>query len=311
MNEQSEAGLAFPLQRAVDHYCAVSESVGDKEKKLLEFAASIKDEIPLEELQAKYAELGLTKGEALDIMKRRVKALDGARAIAEKHLAELRRIELMFTQMHQLRTSGSMRRCLDLVEPAFPAMYARAYPRAYQMPHGYASPKRLAIIAMLAAWGCSNWKDTPWNDTAKNRGLPNAGQEHLFRVSSELIDLLVPTYFVSRSIMHELINTDLPRDFSLSDMPWPMEAMLFVLPDGQLTSPAGSITFLALVKCPARKIYGGEWVEWPNVVQKDIMLEHVENGETDIVNYNKAIQDPGYNVRIYPGDNIWVPRRFW
>jgi polysaccharide biosynthesis/export protein VpsN len=35
------------------------------------------------------------------------------------------------------------------------------------------------------------------------------------------------------------------------------------------------------------------------------------SGQTDVVDYNKAIEDPGYNVRIYPGDKVWVPRRFW
>lgn len=35
------------------------------------------------------------------------------------------------------------------------------------------------------------------------------------------------------------------------------------------------------------------------------------DGHTEIVNVNKAIEDPRFDVQIYPGDRIVVPRRFW
>jgi polysaccharide biosynthesis/export protein VpsN len=35
------------------------------------------------------------------------------------------------------------------------------------------------------------------------------------------------------------------------------------------------------------------------------------NGKTDVINYNKAIEDPGYNVPVYPGDQVYVPRRLF
>jgi polysaccharide export outer membrane protein len=35
------------------------------------------------------------------------------------------------------------------------------------------------------------------------------------------------------------------------------------------------------------------------------------NGQERVVNYNKALEDPGYNVRIYPGDKIVVKRKWF
>lgn len=33
--------------------------------------------------------------------------------------------------------------------------------------------------------------------------------------------------------------------------------------------------------------------------------------QSEIVNGDKAIYDPSYDIPIYPGDKIYVPRRFW
>ena len=35
------------------------------------------------------------------------------------------------------------------------------------------------------------------------------------------------------------------------------------------------------------------------------------NGKTEIIDYNRAIEDPKQDVSIYPGDKIFVPRRFF
>jgi polysaccharide biosynthesis/export protein len=35
------------------------------------------------------------------------------------------------------------------------------------------------------------------------------------------------------------------------------------------------------------------------------------DGRTETINYNKAIEDSSYNVPVYPGDQIWVPRRLF
>jgi len=37
----------------------------------------------------------------------------------------------------------------------------------------------------------------------------------------------------------------------------------------------------------------------------------IRNGKTQIINAVKAVDDPRYDVKIYPGDKIVVPRRLW
>jgi polysaccharide biosynthesis/export protein VpsN len=41
-----------------------------------------------------------------------------------------------------------------------------------------------------------------------------------------------------------------------------------------------------------------------------IRLIH-SDGKTEVINYNRAIEDPSYKVSVYPGDRIYVPRRFF
>jgi len=40
-----------------------------------------------------------------------------------------------------------------------------------------------------------------------------------------------------------------------------------------------------------------------------VRLTHTD-GRSEIVNIDKAIRDPRYDVRVYPGDKIFVPRRY-
>jgi hypothetical protein len=65
-------------------------------------------------------------------------------------------------------------------------------------------------------------------------------------VCKKLIDYQVPTYFLSKSFLDAATNTDLPEDISLSDIEWPMPAMLFSLPDGLIQSPHGPVRLLSI-----------------------------------------------------------------
>ena len=44
---------------------------------------------------------------------------------------------------------------------------------------------------------------------------------------------------------------------------------------------------------------------------KKTRVHLIRNGHTQIINCVKAIDRPEYNVLIYPGDKIIVPRRLW
>jgi polysaccharide export outer membrane protein len=52
----------------------------------------------------------------------------------------------------------------------------------------------------------------------------------------------------------------------------------------------------------------GGFTEFAN--KKNIRLIH-PNGETEIINYNKAVEDPGFNRPVYPADKIVVKRRIF
>ncbi len=53
---------------------------------------------------------------------------------------------------------------------------------------------------------------------------------------------------------------------------------------------------------------GGGFTEFAN--KKKIRLIH-PNGKTDVINYEKAIEDSGKNLPVYPGDQIYVRRRLF
>lgn len=49
-----------------------------------------------------------------------------------------------------------------------------------------------------------------------------------------------PLYFVGRDMLRAVLETDLPRDIKMSDVHWPLKSMIFMVPHGELVSPAGS-----------------------------------------------------------------------
>jgi len=44
---------------------------------------------------------------------------------------------------------------------------------------------------------------------------------------------------------------------------------------------------------------------------KRTRVKLTRNGKTEIINAIKAIDDPRYDVKVYPDDKIYVPRRLW
>jgi len=52
----------------------------------------------------------------------------------------------------------------------------------------------------------------------------------------------------------------------------------------------------------------GDFTDFAN--RKKVRLTHA-NGQTEIVNCVKALDNPQLDRPVYPGDKIYVPRRFW
>lgn len=100
---------------------------------------------------------------------------------------------------------------------------------------------------------------------------------HAAKVACALIEKTVPTYFVSRGLMTALMNTDLPRDFSVEEMPWPLDSMLFCLPEGTIVTEKGDFSVIAVCKCTER-IYPSEWMDWGEMDHRIVKKEVSHNG---------------------------------
>lgn len=174
--------------------------------------------------------------------------LDGIKS----QLGGIDSIVSMQESFHRLKTMG-VGQVMNLIETNYSKVFSSAYPRRFEIPTGFFSPKRLAVPAF---WAMHEWCE--WKDQKTHLEIRDANSN---KVVSSLIEKQVPTYFVSKAIMQALINTDLPKDFQLKEMPWPMDALLFALPEKTLTSAHGDITLLAIVKCTNRS-YSHEWMNW-------------------------------------------------
>jgi hypothetical protein len=105
-----------------------------------------------------------------------------------------------------------------LVEDHVPNIWASCYPRRIIPPNGYANPK--AYAASLS--GCALMWDKP-----ELYMLPHTV---CALTSLRQCQMGVPTYFVRNEFAQAVANTKLPMDFKLSELKWPLDAMLFVLP---------------------------------------------------------------------------------
>jgi polysaccharide export outer membrane protein len=81
----------------------------------------------------------------------------------------------------------------------------------------------------------------------------------------------------------------------------------FYYVDGEVKQP-GPKPYLADTDLVQAISAGGGFTDFAN--QKKIRLIH-PNGKTDVINYNKAVEDSTYNVSVYPGDKIVVRRRLF
>jgi polysaccharide export outer membrane protein len=78
--------------------------------------------------------------------------------------------------------------------------------------------------------------------------------------------------------------------------------------DGEVTKP-GPQTYLGDTDIMKAISAAGGFNNFEN--RRRVHLIHPD-GSKEIVNYNKALNDPTLNRAVYPGDKIWVPRRlFW
>jgi hypothetical protein len=102
----------------------------------------------------------------------------------------------------------------------YPKLRKAIEPRVVIPPHGYPHPKWFAVnlYAQLVAG-------------MKLPTLSQAGAGSVM-LTLKLIELSVPTYFVAEQFAQAVAATRPPDDLPLGGLKWPMDAMLFVLPQG-------------------------------------------------------------------------------
>jgi hypothetical protein len=129
---------------------------------------------------------------------------------------------------------------LDRVIP--PQLMRAFYPRKYACPGGYPSPK---IPARVFSMHCR-----PDLVDSVLRGRPLAGgvTANIFACGGVLASLGMPTYWVTRELALAASQTAPPESLKLEDIKFPLEGMLFMLPEGTLDPPGSRSSWLGVAK---------------------------------------------------------------
>jgi protein involved in polysaccharide export with SLBB domain len=77
--------------------------------------------------------------------------------------------------------------------------------------------------------------------------------------------------------------------------------------DGEVTQ-RGPKPYLGATDVVKAIAAGGGFTEF---AKKSRIQLNRANGQKEIIDYQKAIEDPAYNRPVYPGDQIYVPRRIF
>lgn len=109
---------------------------------------------------------------------------------------------------------------LAMVETNAPNCRALAVPKKLRVPPGFSSPEQLMICAFSGAWAALHRR--------LNRDKTTAG---IYASTSWLIKYQVPTFFVSAHLCDALLHTKAPEDMLMTELPQPLPAMLFMLPE--------------------------------------------------------------------------------
>lgn len=112
------------------------------------------------------------------------------------------------------------RKAVKQLEESGDPAFSLCYPRKYRIPDGYLSPKLLVPAALSSALFMTR------NDAASNPTLAS-----IFVAIQRLVEFKVPTYFADETLCASLAATDPPEDMKLSEIKWPMPAVLFMLGD--------------------------------------------------------------------------------
>lgn len=107
---------------------------------------------------------------------------------------------------------------LDLLETREPLTYKACYPKRIVPPQGYTNPKYYALQLRSQIMAATM---PQLNQLPHYAGFLNVCKQ---------LEYGVPTYFVQRYFAEAVGRTRPPEDFKISELKWPLDAMVFVLP---------------------------------------------------------------------------------
>lgn len=173
-----------------------------------------------------------------------------------------------------MKFTSAMERTAQL-EQNYPLLAKACYPRRIVPPTNYPNPKWLA-----GSLGCQIL-------AATNKDLVT--DVHLTQqlAVQTILQYRVPTYFLSPAFAEAVWETDLPHDLSLSEMKWPIDALVFVLPESFL---ARFKKFYAPFLCVTRVTQG----RYPRVTALPVIehslligmaLRHIDNARDRLCIY--------------------------
>lgn len=138
-------------------------------------------------------------------------------------------------------TSRDFDLAIDKLKELDPKGWKLAYPRFYDIPNGYASPK---IPSALMFGSCITVRMARASDIEVSEGTVISAA-----VMSGLARYRVPLYFVSRDLLEAILLSDLPKNIAWPEIDMPMAAAVFMLPLGVVKHPIeGNIPFIAYLK---------------------------------------------------------------
>lgn len=150
----------------------------------------------------------------------------------------------------------------EIASEVTPEVLKVAMPRRYAVPTGFLNPRFNSALL------CSFFMENHVQGSATDMTvvLDRA-------IAYRLFDHLVPTYFVAEPFLRAVLATEPPKDFKLTELFWPMEAMVLVLPLNFMREYVGhDIPFLLVskleqgeVRCKALPVVEGVEVPVPKI----------------------------------------------
>jgi hypothetical protein len=181
---------------------------------------------------------------------------------------------------------------LEELESKRPVAAKLIRPRRYYVPGGYASPRTASFFlhsVLLELEKLQGDDAMVFNENDALTGTLRLGTALLIRNG-------VPTYFVSREIMRSVLNTDPPENFQGSEIVWPVESMLLMLPEGLLKTPSGGdCNFLVVGRIPPN-----EPIEIPSLSIACNL--NAEKGCGSVFCFTGSVNEPGF-----PTYATWIP----